>query len=214
MLSSARPLLFAATNRSRGSRRLPTCRQFLLLLSLFEVGQLLLVPLEFNLELGCPMQELIRRTVNLSFHIELVALDLQNRGITLASLRQKESLLGHVLLDLFKSDISETNIVSLAERSQTLRLPRESSLHLKDVEECLSSDLTSVGSQQDVLASLKLNLVSKSDSLLEIEVLEQSLREECERVRVGVLLAEDQRESNRLQRVVLKEGELDAGFVS
>jgi len=92
-------------------------------LSLFEAIKLLLVALEFFLELGRPTQELVRRTVNLAFHIVLVALDLQYRVLTLSRLRQDEPLLGHVLLDLFKSDVKEANIVLSAELDQTRRLP-------------------------------------------------------------------------------------------
>ena len=182
-------------------------------LSLFEAIKLLLVALEFFLELGRPTQELVRRTVNLAFHIVLVALDLQYRVLTLSRLRQDEPLLGHVLLDLFKSDVKEANIVLSAELGQTRRLPRESRLYFKDVQECLSSDLTSVRSQQDVLAGLKLHLISESDSLLKVEFLEQRLRELRERVGIVVLFAENQGQSDRLQRVVLQEGELDARFV-
>ena len=86
---SARSLfLVASSSRGPSCCRLPRCSRFLLLLGLFEVVELLLVTLEFNLQLGCPMQELIRCAMDLALNVELVALNLQYRVLTLSSLSQ------------------------------------------------------------------------------------------------------------------------------
>ena len=67
--------------------------------------------------------------------------------------------------------------------------------------------------QQYILAGLKFHLVSQPDRLLKLKVLKQRLRELSERVRVGLLLPHDQRQSNRLQSVVLQQRELHTGLI-
>ena len=140
------------------------------------------MPRELRLELGCPIHELSGHTVNLALHVVLVTLDLQYRVFSLSSLSQNESLLGHVLLDLFKGNLWEAYIVSRAELRQARWLSCESCLDFEDVQKGLSSDLTSMRSQQNVLTSLELNLIGESDSFFKIEVLEERFCELSERV--------------------------------
>ena len=48
--------------------------------------ELLLVPLEVRFKLGCPMEKLRGHAMDFSFHVVLVALDLQDCVFTLSSL--------------------------------------------------------------------------------------------------------------------------------
>ena len=89
-------------------------------------------------------------------------------------------------------------------------LARQSSLHLKHVQEGLSADLRSVRSQKDVLACLLLHLVGKSDCFVELEVFEQGLSEPSEAVRVVLLLSENERQGDVLQCVRLQWRDLDS----
>jgi len=60
-------------------------------------------------KLSCPMQESIRLAVDFAFYIELVTLDLKNGAFFTASLShlgQDQSLLRHVLLNLFDCLVS------------------------------------------------------------------------------------------------------------
>ena len=65
----------------------------LLPLRLFNEDELFLVPLEVGFELGRSMKKFSRHAMNLALHIELVALDLQYRVLTLTSLIQDQTLL-------------------------------------------------------------------------------------------------------------------------
>ena len=144
--------------------------------------------LELLLDLGRPIQKACSRTMDFSFDVELAAFN--GEGSTI-SLCQNESLRGHVLFNFLYSNVNVGNIVSITELVQILCLAGQTSLHLEHVEESLSTDLTSVGSEKDVLASFLLHLVGEHDGALDIEVLEESLRELREAVRVGSLLPED-----------------------
>ena len=177
-----------------------------LLLQLFEAAKLGIVSIKVSLELGCALQEIGCSRVDLPLHIKLVTLDLEDglcSGSVSTCASQDQSLHLHVLFNLLKSNVRVGDIVGRAEFGEALRLASQTGLHLEDVEESLPSDLTSVRSQQDVLASLSLHLIGESNGLREIELLEQSLSKLSEAVRVGSLLAQDQGQGDRLNRVVL-----------
>ncbi len=71
-----------------------------------------------------------------------------------------------------------------------------------------------MGAQQDILTSLLLHLVSKSDGFIEIKVLQKSLSELSKTVGVGVISSKDERQRDGLQGICLQKRELDARFAS
>ena len=116
--------------------------------------------------------------MDLAFNIKLVAFDLKDSAFSVAidrRFRQDEALLSHVLLDFLKSDLRESNLVSLTELGQALRLSRQTRLDFKHVEKGLSSDLASVRAEENVFACLLLHLISKSNRIFERKVLKESL---------------------------------------
>lgn len=117
------------------------------------------------------------------------------------------------MFNFLDSNVDVGHVVSVTELVQILGLAGQTGLDLEHVEKSLSTDLTSVGSEQDVLTCLLLHLVGELDGALNIEVLEKSLCELREAVRVGALLSKDDGEGDGFERVVLQDGELDAGLV-
>ena len=117
--------------------------------------------------------------MDLAFNIKLVAFDLKDSAFSVAidrRFRQDEALLSHVLLDFLKSDVRESNLVSLTELGQALRLSRQTRLDFKHVEKGLSSDLAGVRAEENVFACLLLHLISKRNRIFERKVLKESLR--------------------------------------
>lgn len=88
--------------------------------------------------------------------------------------------------------------MGLAEFCQTLRFSGETSLNFEDVKKGLSSDFTGVGAQENILASLNLHLVGESDCIFEFKVLEESLSELREAVRIRFFFTDNERECDRL----------------
>ena len=88
--------------------------------------------------------------------------------------------------------------MGLAEFSQTLRFPGETSLNFEDVKKGLSTDFTRMGAEENILAGLYLHLVGKSDGIFELKVLQESLSELREAVGIRVFLTDDERECDRL----------------
>lgn len=118
------------------------------------------------------------------------------------------------MLDFFESDLGVGDVVGLAVVVQIRGLPGQTGLDFVDVQESLSTDLTSVRAQQDVLAGFLLHLISKSDCLIEIKVFEKSLSELSEAIRVVFLLSKDQRQGQCLQSISLELGKLNATLAS
>ena len=69
--------------------------------------------------------------MNLALNVKLVALDLKYSAICLS---QEQTLLGHVLLDLLKSDFRVSHIVCLTVLCQIRRLTSQTGLHLINIE--------------------------------------------------------------------------------
>ena len=116
--------------------------------------------------------------MDLAFNIKLVAFDLKDSAFSVAidrRFRQDEALLSHVLLDFLKSDLRESDLVSLTELGQALRLSRQTRLDFKHVEKGLSSDLAGVRTEKNVFTCLFLHLISKCNRIFECKFLEKSL---------------------------------------
>ena len=148
---------------------------------------------------------------NLALHILLLSLYLQDCTIIIETLNNEPTLV-QVLLNLVSSNVQVRHVVLLAERAKVWDRLAESGLHLKHIEQCLTADLCCMRPEQDVLTGLDLHLVSKSDGLLKVKVLKESLCELSEAVWVGILLTEDHWEGNLLQSIILKDWHMHFGF--
>jgi len=86
-------------------------------------------------------------TEYLTFDVELVAM---NREFAIFRAFDEKTKLLHVVFDFIHGGVDIWDIVCLAECSQVGALLVDTSLHLKDVEECLSADLCGVRTKKDV----------------------------------------------------------------
>ena len=121
-------------------------------------------------------------------------------------------MLRHILFDFLERDFGVSDVVDLAEIGQTLGLTCQTRLNLVHVEESLSADFAGVRTKQDVSTRLEFHLVSKRDGFIELKLLQQSLRELREAVRVGLFFTKDHRQRDGLQSVGLQQGQLDTAF--
>ena len=99
------------------------------------------------LELFRTGKQLLGLTEYLAFDVELVAM---NREFAIFRAFDEKTELLHVGFDFVHGGVDIVDIVCLAERSQVRALLVDTSLHLKDVEECLSADLCGVRTKKDV----------------------------------------------------------------
>lgn len=99
------------------------------------------------LELFRTDKQLLGLTEYLAFDVELVAM---NREFAIFRAFDEKTELLHVGFDFVHGGVDIVDIVCLAERSQVRALLVDTSLHLKDVEECLSADLCGVRTKKDV----------------------------------------------------------------
>lgn len=173
--------------------------------------------LELLLDLGCPYQEFSCCAVDLSLHVELIALDLESCGTIVRlwwCLSQNQALLSHVLFDFLKSNVGVGYVVGDTEICQWLWLACQTSLNFEDVEERLTSNLTCMGTQENVLTGFYLHLVRESDRLSKFEIFEQCLRKLGKAIRVRRFLPHYYRKRDRLQSVVLEKSKLNSWLIS
>jgi len=99
------------------------------------------------LELLGTDKQLLGLTEYLAFDVELVAM---NREFAIFRAFDDKTKLLHVGFDFIHCGVDIVDIVCLAECSQVGALLVDTSLHLEDVEECLSADLCGVRTKKDV----------------------------------------------------------------